>query len=68
MAPRKPVRSLSRRAAFIAAGAAGATALGALLTPAQASPYRPTIRKRPGGQQYRWGYRKRPGINDRPGW
>ena len=39
MATKKPAR-LTRRAALAAAGAGAATALGALLTPAQATTYR----------------------------
>ena len=44
MATKKPAR-LTRRAALAAAGAGAATALGALLTPAQATTYRPTVRR-----------------------
>ena len=46
MATKKPAR-LTRRAALAAAGAGAATALGALLTPAQATTYRPTVRRTP---------------------
>ena len=46
MATKKPAR-LTRRAALAAAGAGAATALGALLTPAQAATNRPTVRRTP---------------------
>lgn len=43
----KKSAQLTRRAALAAAGAGAATALGALLTPAQAYYNRPTVRYRP---------------------
>ena len=60
MATKKPAR-LTRRAALAAAGAGAATALGALLTPAQATTYRPTVRRTPynGYYSHRYGRRGR---------
>ena len=61
----KPAR-LTRRAALAAAGAGAATALGALLTPAQATTYRPTVRRTPYNRYYsdRYGRRTRIVISD----
>ena len=53
MTSKKSAR-LTRRAALAAAGAGAATALGALLTPAQAYYNRPTVRYRPA---FRYTYR-----------
>ena len=63
MATKKSAR-LTRRAALAAAGAA--TALGALLTPAQATTYRPTVRRTPynGYYSHRYGRRGRIVISD----
>lgn len=65
MATKKPAR-LTRRAALAAAGAGAATALGALLTPAQATTYRPTVRRTPynGYYSHRYGRRGRIVISD----
>ena len=65
MATKKPAR-LTRRAALAAAGAGAATALGALLTPAQATTYRPTVRRTPYNRYYsdRYGRRTRIVISD----
>ena len=66
MATKKPAR-LTRRAALAAAGAGAATALGALLTPAQApTTYRPTVRRNPYNGYYsnRYGRRGRIVISD----
>ena len=62
MATKKTVR-LTRRAALAAAGAGAATALGALLTPAQATTYRPTVRRNP-YYSNRYGRRTRIVISD----
>ena len=62
MATKKTVR-LTRRAALAAAGAGAATALGALLTPAQATTYRPTVRRTP-YYSNRYGRRTRIVISD----
>ena len=58
--------SKTRRAALAAAGAGAATALGALLTPAQATTYRPTVRRTPyhGYYSNRYGRRGRVVISD----
>ena len=65
MATKKPAR-LTRRAALAAAGAGAATALGALLTPAQATTYRPIVRRTPYNGYYsnRYGRRTRIVISD----
>jgi len=65
MATKKPSR-LTRRAALAAAGAGAATALGALLPPAQATPYRPPVRRPPynGYYSHRYGRRGRIVISD----
>ena len=65
MATKKPAR-LTRRAALAAAGAGAATALGALFTPAQATTYRPTVRRTPYNRYYsdRYGRRTRVVISD----
>lgn len=65
MATKKPAR-LTRRAALAAAGAGAATALGALLTPAQATTYRPTVRRTPYNRYYsdRYGRHTRIVISD----
>ena len=58
MATKKPSR-LTRRAALAAAGAGAATALGALFTPAQATTYRPTVRRTPYNGYYSHRYGRR---------
>ncbi|WP_314659641.1 transcriptional initiation protein Tat [uncultured Rothia sp.] len=65
MATKKPSR-LTRRAALAAAGAGAVTALGALLTPASATTYRPTVRRNPYNGYYsnRYGRRTRIVISD----
>ena len=62
MATKKPAR-LTRRAALAAAGAGAATALGALLTPAQATTYRPTVRRTPYNRYYSDRYGRRTPYN-----
>ena len=54
----------TRRAALAAAGAGAATALGALLTPAQAYYNRPTVRYRP-AFRYTYHYNARYGRRNR---
>ncbi|WP_304024952.1 transcriptional initiation protein Tat [Rothia mucilaginosa] len=63
MTTKKSAR-LTRRAALAAAGAGAATALGALLTPAQAYYNRPTVRYRP-AFRYTYHYNTRYGRRNR---
>ena len=63
----KKSAQLTRRAALAAAGAGAATALGALLTPAQAYYNRPTVRYRPAFYNARYGRRNRVIIVDNGG-